>query len=110
MPGLKLALALGLGVVLTLAFFRPSLALGALVGLGTAGLSRFIHIRLLKKALSEGKARALTAASLGKFGFLVAAALLAILWGADPLGVAMGLFLFPLGLWLSLGFYVLRNQ
>lgn len=110
MPGLKVALTLGAGVVLLLAFFRPSLALGALLGLGAVGLSRFVYVRLLARALAEGRPWALIAANLGKFGILAGIALVGIVCGADPVGTAIGLFLFPLGLWLSLGFHVLRNR
>ncbi|MFN3347265.1 MAG: hypothetical protein ACK42E_05615 [Candidatus Bipolaricaulaceae bacterium] len=110
MPGLKAALTLGTGVILALTFFRPSLALGALLGLGAVVLSRLAYVRLLKRAWAEGRPQALIAASLGKFGILTAAALLGIAVGGEPVGVAIGLFLFPLGLWLSLGFHVLRTR
>ncbi len=110
MPGLKVAIMLGAGVILPLLFFRPGFALGTLWGLGAVALTRFIYTNLLERALAEGRPQALIAASLGKFGVLAAVALLGIGWGADPLGVATGLFLFPLGLWLSLGFHVLRAR
>lgn len=110
MPGLKPALLLGAGAMVVLSLLRPPWALGVLVGLGAVGLARLLHARLLGLALAEGKRAAFVAAGLGRFGLLAGVAVLGVRWGADPLGVALGLALFPLGLWLELGLYVLRNR
>jgi len=110
MPGLKSALVLGAGVASALVFFRPELALGVVIGLGIVGLTRLLHLRLLRSAWAEGRPQAFVVAGLGKFGFLAAFALLSVALGVNPLGLALGLLLFPLGLWLELGFHVLRDR
>lgn len=110
MPGVKVALALGGGVALALAFLRPDLALSVAIGLGIVGLTRLVHRFLLRGALAGGRSYAFVVVALGKFGFIAAASIVAIVLGANPLGLALGLFLFPLGLWLELGFHVLRDR
>jgi hypothetical protein len=98
MPGLWESLALGAFLVAMLLAFRPEWALGGLFGLGVGLGTRAIFTRV-----ALGRPQYLALVSLGKQLSLAGLALMGILLGLHPVGVVLGIAVWPLSLWTWVG-------
>jgi len=95
MPALWESLVVGSSAWLGLLFFRPAWAWGFLYGFLIVFGTRLLFTRL---ALLRPELLGLTA--LGKQLLVAGLAIAGVLLGLNPIGVALGLFVWPLSLWV----------
>lgn len=99
MPNIKESLGLGALGFLALFFLRPEWLPGFVYGFLLVFLVRLGYSRL-SQSLAKGRAGVFALFALSKQLLLAGLAILGILSGLPPIGVALGLALWPVSLWI----------